>query len=482
MNIHRTILIVFILMLFVTSACPKDRSTPVQDPVNIILFIADDLGAHDIGPYGNSVVRTPNLDRLADESLLFTNAFAGSPTCGPSRSTMLTGLFPFRHGAHGNHSVVREGTRSLVHYMKPLGYRVAIAGKLHVGPEEIFSFERISRTNVPEPGFEEKPGLHYDLNMDPVHRWLSEQKKDQPFFLIVADHSPHVIWPEDASYAPATVDIPAEHIDTHETRVARARYYTDITKMDSNVGKLLGSLDQYKLANNTVIVFISDQGPQWAFGKWSLYDDGIQVPLMIRWPGHVMPATKSDALVSLADLVPTFVEMAGGKVPASIDGESFLPLLNREKDAHREVIFASHTGDGNMNRSPARMLRTKQYKYILNLAPEILYTTHMDKAKDHDGGREYWNSWRVKSFVDEHAASVLWRYHNHPGEELYDLRKDPDELRNVIADTSYAEVVKNFRAQMKGQRQQQGDFETGPEQFQENEKKPGSVAPYIFLD
>ncbi len=130
---------------------------------------------------------------------------------------------PFRHGAHGNHSGAKEGTRSLPHYLQPLGYRVAIAGKLHVGPGDAFPFEHVSKTNAPEPGFENKPGLHYDLKMDPVDVWLSRQKNDQPFLLVVADHSPHVVWPEQSTYDPNEIDIPPVHIDTEPTRESRAR-------------------------------------------------------------------------------------------------------------------------------------------------------------------------------------------------------------------------------------------------------------------
>lgn len=450
---------------------------------NIVIFIGDDLGVDDIGPYGNKVVGTPNLDKLSNESLLFTRAFAGSPTCGPSRSTMFTGLLPFRHGAHGNHSGVRDNTRSLVDYLQPLGYRVVIAGKLHVGPEAVFSFERISRTNVPEDGFEDKPGLHYDLNMGPVDKWLSQQPKDQPFLLIVADHSPHVIWPEKSTYAPNEIDIPSVHINTEKTRKARARYYEDITKMDGNVGKLLNSLDEHNLAENTMVVFTADQGPQWPFAKWSLYEDGIRVPMMIRWPGQVATGTRTGALISQTDLLPTFVEIAGGRAPDQIDGQSFLKILKGEADKHREIVFASHTGDRLMNRSPSRMLRTDRYKYILNLAPENVYHTHMDKAKDHNGGREYWSSWVEKAETDKDAAAVLQRYHHHPAEELYDLETDPDELKNLAADPKYTKMIEDYRKKMGIWRKQQGDFETGPEELKpvaQKGKKP--VAPYVFLD
>lgn len=477
---------VWVLSLALLAGCSNKKPLsatrePAKRP-NIVLFIADDLAAEDIRPYGNRVVQTPNLDRLAGESLLFTKAFASSPTCGPSRSSLLTGLMPFRHGAHGNHSGVTEGTLSLAHYLKPLGYRVAIAGKLHVGPESVFPLEHVSRTNVPEPGFEEKPGLNYDLVMAPVDKWLAGQKREEPFMLIVADHSPHVIWPEKASYSPGQVDIPSRHIDTRETRLSRARYYTDITKMDGNVGKLLQSLEQHGLSENTIVVFTADQGPQWPFGKWSLYDYGIQTPLMVRWPGQVKTA-RTGALVSLTDLLPTFVEIAGGQAPETIDGQSFLPLLQGRQAAHRQTVFASHTGDRLMNRAPARMLRTDRYKYILNLAPEITYTTHMDKATDHDGGREYFPSWVEKAKTDPRAAQVLQRYHHRPAEELYDTQADPTEQHNLAADPRYAAMLKDYRVQMATWRSQQGDTETGPEKVDARRNQGGKpVAPYVFLD
>lgn len=482
-----TIIATLALLLAAAPTRAQEPSQAAEAPVNIVLFIADDLGYNDIGPYGNMVVRTPNIDRLARESLLFTEAFAGSPTCGPSRSTIFTGLMPFRHGAHSNHSGVKEGTKSIVHYLEPLDYRVAIAGKLHVGPEEVFPFEKVSNTNVPEPGFEENPGLHYDLNMGPVDEWLSVQQKDEPFMLIVADHSPHVVWPEETKYDPEKVDVPAQHIDTEDYRKSRTRYYADITKMDRNVGKLLKSLEEHGLSENTVVVFTSDQGPQWPFAKWSLYDYGIQVPMLIRWPGQISPSSNTNSMISQADLLPTFVEIAGGTAPDHIDGRSFLPVLKGEEHTHRDVVYASHTGDRRMNRSPSRMLRSKRYKYILNLAPENLYTTHMDKSKNHDGGREYWDSWRAKSFTDAHAAAVLWRYHNHPAEELYNVEADPQEMNNLSADPRYAELLKEFRAQVASWRGLQGDFETGPEQLSDKEdrkkgKKQKPVAPYVFLD
>ena len=473
------------LALLIWFGCWITANYGQQHPLpNIVIFIGDDLAVSDTGPYGNSVVRTPHLDKLSSQSMVFNKAFAASPTCGPSRSSLFTAMYPMKHGAHGNHSGVREGITSMVQLLSALGYRVAIAGKLHVGPQEVFPFERIAGTNVPEPGYERTPGLHYDLVLDPVDGWLQQQKPDKPFVLIVADHSPHVVWPEKPIYEPAEVDIPPIHIDTDDTRKARARYYTDVTKMDTNLGTLMGMLDKHGIAESSILMFTSDQGPQWALGKWGLYDYGVRVPFMVRWPGQVKAGTRTDALVSQVDILPTILELAGGTSPREIDGRSFLHVLKNPEAKHHETVFASHTGDAKMNRSPMRMLRTDRYKYILNLAPEIMYTTHMDRATDHDGGREYWPSWRAASFRDQHAAAVLWRYHHRPAEELYDVEADPWEQVNLAADPAYADMLERFRAQMKTIRAEQGDEETGPEDLnapnRNRGKGKGPVAPYVF--
>lgn len=484
-------LIVFFFMSQIILSAVLNRTlcaSPFLDitedpPLNIVLFVADDLAANDIGPYGNRVVRTPNLDRLADDGILFSEAFATSPTCSPSRASLHTGMMPFRNGAHANHTGIKQNIKTLPGYMKELGYKVALAGKYHIGPKESYPFELIHNTNVPEPGHENDGVLWTDLNMSPVDQWLSKASADDSsFVLVVDDHSPHVIWPEKAEYNLSKLNIPSKHIDTKETRKARARYYTDITKMDRNVGKLLASLKKHGLRKNTVVIFTSDQGPQWAFGKWNVYDYGLQVPLLVQWPGVVESGTDSDALVSLVDLLPTMIDMAGGTPPVKpeqIDGSSFLSVLLNQTDEHRQVVFGSHTGDGTMNRSPMRMLRTKRYKYILNLAPEVRYQTHMDQAKNHDGGRTYWPSWVEKSYTNEHAASVLWRYHNRPSEELYDVTNDPREAKNLAADSHYGELLEQFRQQMKQWRAQQGDKETGP--YEPSKRRKGEqVTPYIF--
>src|SRR5690606_16751344 len=151
----------------------------------------------------------------------------------------------------------------------------------------------------------------------------------------------------------------------------------------------------------------------------------------VRWPGKTRPAKTTDAMISLTDVAPTLVELAGGQPMAGSGGRSFLPLLAGRTNAHREVIFATHSQNRDMNVSTMRCIRTSRYKFILNLAPENKYTTHMDRAKDHDGGREYWDSWVSAAGADQLAAIVLQRYHWRPREELYDTWLDPWEVHNL---------------------------------------------------
>jgi uncharacterized sulfatase len=210
---------------------------------------------------------------------------------------------------------------------------------------------------------------------------------------------------------------------------------------------------------NTLIVYTSDHGAQWPFGKWNLYDAGIRVPLLAAWPGVIAPGARSDAMVQWTDLLPTLIEAAGGKVPAGLAGRSFLPVLRDAKAAHRDEIFTTHSGDGRMNVYPIRALRSGDWKLIVNLHPEFAHTTHIDKALAKDGGR-YWLSWFAKAKSDPAAAALVSRYHDRPAVELYDLRDDPAEQRNLAADPAQAGRVREMRARLEAWMTEQGDKRT----------------------
>jgi len=417
---------------------------------HIVLFLADDHGATDAGCYGNPHLRTPHLDRLAAEGLRFERAYCGSPSCTPSRSALYTGLMPARNGAHPNHAPVREGTKSLPHYLAPLGYRVVLFGKSHIAPRGAFPFEYVEG-RIPPTG----PERGSALDTAALDRFLASHKQQQPLCLIVSSWSPHIPWPENDSYNPAQVALPPGSVDTPQSRKARARYYTDVTQLDSRLGSCLDSLARHGFADNLLFVYASDHGAQWPFAKWNLYEAGTRVPLIVRWPERVQAGRTSRAMVSLVDLLPTFIEVAGGKSPSEIDGRSFAPVLAGITDRHRDNIFTTHTGDGRMNRSPMRAVRTERYKYILNLHPERKYETHISRGVARDG-RDYWESWLAAAENNPAARRTVDAYEQRPGEEFYDLTLDPYEQQNVTAELS--EVLKaDLRQQLAAWREDQGE-------------------------
>jgi uncharacterized sulfatase len=369
---------------------------------------------------------------------------------------MYTGLYPMRNGAHANHSVINDGIRTLPADMKELGYRVVIAGKTHIGPRTAFGFEYLADSNIMPPG--KKALLSTDLNTAAVEKLLAEHDKAKPLCLIVCSHSPHVYWMDnDGSYDPAKLTLPPYLLDTPETRLAMCKYLTDVSHMDQQLGDVLDSLTKHGYADDTLFMYTADQGAQWPFAKWNVYDAGIRVPLIIRWPGAVKSDSSTPALASLVDLLPTMIEVGGGTPPKDLDGRSLVPLLRGQGNHVHDEIFAAHTGDGQMNRSPQRCIRTTRYKLIANLASEGVYKTHIDAAGGPDG-KDYWDSWvRLANGGDAHAKRVIEHYKHRPPEELYDLQTDPYELKNLIDDPAHAAVAKELREKLKTWRVQQGE-------------------------
>lgn len=433
-----------------TAVAARQEPRPPGRP-DIVLFIADDLTCSDIGPYGGVDANTPRLNQLAKQSLRFDNAFAASPTCAPSRSALYTGLFPIRNGAHANHSRINDGVETLPAYLAKLGYRTVIAGKTHIGPRPQFPFEYLKNSNVRPPGVNNV--LLTDLGVDAIDELLQTHDRSQPLCLIVAAHSSHVVWKKNETYDPQAIKLPPHLYDTPQLRETRVDYYTDVTQLDTEVGQVLDSMQRHGYAD-ALFMFTADQGAQFPFEKWNLYDAGIKVPLLVRWPGRVAPETTTDAMVSLIDVLPTMFAAAGETPPAGIDGSSFLNVLEGKSDDARDAIFAAHTGDLEMNQAPMRTIRTRQLKYIENLAPEIPFTTHISKG---EGAENYWKDWVARSGADPAAAAVVDRYEHRPAEELYDVAADPYELHNLANDPAYAGQKSKLRARLHAWRTEQGE-------------------------
>ncbi|MEQ1859236.1 MAG: sulfatase [Chthoniobacteraceae bacterium] len=393
-------------------------------PPDIVVFLTDDQGQLDSSPYGAKTLRTPHMQRLADSGMTFTRAYVASPSCAPSRAALLTGLMPARNGAEANHSKPRAELKKWPAYFQQLGYEVVAFGKVsHYRHTADYGFDHFA-----------DDGFHQHQSIANAVDWLKKRPPTgaKPLCLMVGTNWPHVPWPEsELGYDPKALTLPADTIDTPATREWRARYAAAVTKADDDLGTILDAVRAH-LRPDALILFSADHGAQWPFGKWNCYEAGVCVPLIVSWPGVVKPGTRTAAMVQWTDFLPTLLEAAGGKAPADIDGRSFLPVLRGEKGDHRERIFTTHSGDGNVNVYPARSVRVGDWKYIRNLHPEFAFTTHIDLPVKL-GQRVFFSTWEEAAKIDPAAGAIVKRYHARPAEELYDLAADPHEQRNVAA-------------------------------------------------
>ncbi|MHC4542590.1 MAG: sulfatase family protein [Planctomycetota bacterium] len=386
------------------------RDNPRRRRPNIVMFISDDHGIDFVGCYGNKDIQTPSIDAMAKDGALFTNMFAASPTCAPSRSVLWTGLYPARNGCMGNHTVCRDDITALPTYLRRLGYRVALMHKFHAKPrEEVFNFEYIG-ANLPRNPEHRRTYRREGLDTAAVDAFLAEHaqsRPDTPLCLIVADSSPHVTWEPNKIYDAAKLNLPAFIADTELTRKAMANYYQDITTMDKRLGQVRAALKKHGFEDNTLFIYTTDQGSEWPHSKWTVYDTGLHVPFIAVWPDKIKPGSVCEAMISFVDVTPTFIDISGGKPPDAIDGKSFLNVLQGKAKTFRETIYATHTRDGNMNVFPQRCVRDRQYKYVLNLNPENVWTTHFTKVPGiPESHKEVWDTWVEKAGKSE-AEPIL---------------------------------------------------------------------------
>jgi N-sulfoglucosamine sulfohydrolase len=426
---------------------------------NILIVIADDATFNELSIFGGRNLKTPNVDRLAGQGLLFRRAYVGMSMCTPCRTELYTGRYPVRSGVCWNHAAARPGTRSIVQHLGEAGYRVGIAGKADVRPKAVFPFEMVD-------GFERNcVALKADYDCAGIREFIT-RNPSQPFCLVVGLVVPHAPWTvgDATHFEPSKLKLAAYMVDTPETRRSYARYLAEYEVMDQQLGDILKTLDGSGQAGQTLVLFTSEQGGQWPGCKWTVWEEGLHTALLARWPGRIEPGTSTDALVQYADVLPTLVEVAGGDAAeGGFDGTSFFAVLSGKAKEHRKFTYAMHNNLPEGAPYPIRSVSDGRFRYIRNLTPRVLY---FNKWVMGSADGPYWSSWVWRTSGNLHARAMVTRYMLRPAEEFYDVQADPSELNNLAADGNFAAskagLAGELDAWMRAQKDAGAEVDTEP--------------------
>ncbi len=430
-----------LLLLACLTTLAGGATAKTAERPNFVIIIADDMAWDDCGAYGNSKIRTPNLDRLAREGMRFDRAFLMTSSCSPSRASILTGRYPHATGAPELHQPLPASQVMLSEPLREAGYYTASAGKWHLGGPAKSKWDLVREGGGPS-------GCEHWL---PV---LRERPKEKPFFLWLAAVDPHRQYQPGAisrPHSPEEVVVPPYLPDTESVRRDLALYYDEIARMDGFIGQVLDELEKQDLAKNTFVLFLTDNGRPFPRCKTTLYDDGIRTPFLVRFPGRVKPGSQSDSLVSAVDIAPTVLDLAGIKAAPTFHGRSFARLLENPKATVREYAFAEHNWHD--YRAFERGARSRRFTYIRNWLPELPGTPPADAVTSPTYAvlREL----RDQGNLPPQQRSIFVT--PRPAEELYDLEADPHSFKNLAGDPKYSGVLDKHRKALDHWREETGD-------------------------
>ena len=418
-------LIYYILLIFLLSFKSFYSQQESKTP-NIVFYLSDDQDLLDYGVYGNPNVQTSNADLLASEGMKFSNFYTGQAICAPSRSQIFTGMYPVKNGCMANHIGVKPDIKSITSLLKESGYEVVLAGKSHVKPNKVFDwthyFPKVNNRHLP---------------LEQIEDYLKNVNK--PFCLIIASDYPHGPYPQTSNYSKADIfKLPYDpsYIGNH-----KPGYYQNIQDDNDQLGQVLNMVDNYGLRENTMFIYASDHGLS---GKWSLKEQGLRVPFIIRWPGKIKPNTTSETLLTLVDVLPTMLEVSNTEIPSEIDGKSFLETLNGSKMKIHDYIFGVSTRQNirECKIFPSRMIRGNRYKLIRNFnSVEVVDSNLGDNP-----------------VINEFAKIGAESFPNVPYEELYDLEKDPFQKVNLINNPKYKKIRNRLSVALENWMKSQEDF------------------------
>ena len=475
--------VMFLTVVAVHIASDDAVASDAQSSPNIVLIIADDMGADDWSGAGNAGIRTPNLERLAKAGLSFRNAVLTCSSCSPSRSSLITCRYPHNTDAEQLHWPLPASQVTFVELLRQAGYYTAASGKWHLGDAVKDRFDKVDEASV--AGFQLPAGtssgagavLEDKQNASGCAGWvtvLQERPRDKPFFLWLAAVDPHRDYAAGTiahPHKPAEASVPPYLPDTPPVRADFALYYDEIARLDTYVGRVLDELDRQGVADNTLVVFTSDNGRPFPRCKTTLYESGIRTPLIMRWPQRIAHAGQSDALVSSLDVGTTFLEIAGVQASPKMQGQSFAKLLSQPALPHREFAFAEH----NWHDYDAleRCARSPRYKYIHNIDARLPLTPPADAVRSP-------TFLEMRRLRDAHTLPLEQSQcfdTNRSEEEFYDLVNDPHELHNLVDEASLAAELQRHRSALQSWRKETGDFENvrAPDEFDRETGQPLST-------
>ena len=438
---------IVLLAVALPPASPSGDAQPPQVRPNIVVLIADDWSHPHAGAYGDAVVKTPTFDRIAREGAVFRNAFVASPSCTPSRASLLTGRAVHQLEEGGNlWGFLPAKFETYPEMPEAAGYFVGFTRK-GWGPGD---FKTGGRTRNPAgPQFAN------------FATFIAKAPKDQPFCFWFGSQDPHRPYDKGSGAAAGKsaeqVTVPGFLPDTPDVRSDILDYYYEVERMDREAGDIIRVLEASGQLENTVVVFTSDNGMPFPRAKANLYDGGAHVPLAIRFPPRVKAPVTIDDFVVLTDLAPTLLDAAGVKPQPEMTGRSLFPIATGGKQAGRDRVFLERERHAHVRKDnlsyPARAVRTKDFLYIRNLRPdrwpagdpEMVFA--VGEFGDIDGGPS------KETLLAGQSDPAIARYYHlatdkRPPEELYDLRKDPSQLDNVAARPEYARQKRELRASL----------------------------------
>ena len=453
---------------------------------NILFVISDDQSYQHASAYGAEFIETPAFDRIADEGVLFTNAFSASPGCSPSRAAILTGRYPWQLEEAGTHaSLFPRKFTVLPDLLEDAGYHVGYTGK-GWGPGD---WEASGRERNPaSPAFQEQMltpphqginNIDYAANFQ---AFLEQKSADKPFYFWMGTSEPHRPFEKGIGVSSGkkleNVSVPEYLPDTPEVRSDLLDYAVEIEWFDRHLGEAIALLEETGELENTLIIVTSDNGMPFPRAKANLYEDGIHVPLAMRWDEQVLGGRVVSDLISLIDLMPTILEAADVEHQGKYEmtGSSLIEMLRSEEegitDASRDAVYSGrerHSSSRWNNMGyPQRAIRTHQYLYIRNFSPERWPAGSPRRIEDgtltpmHSGYHDI-DAAPTLDVMTQQAGNPYFNRYLHlavgkrPAEELYDIKNDPGCINNLALDPDYEEITKRLRNRLSDKLDETGD-------------------------